>query len=159
MNSPLYALGDPTDEATGSADRGDRVEPTAPTAAPGPGRDPKPPRGLGRRLAGRAFKALCLTAVAFGVCVILALIAAATLHNAQRVRESLLAVLHVTHYAPLVYVGLFAMLWWRWDAAVDWVIRRGYMPDSARELLRSRRDRWVIWLCILALLMAWFSMR
>lgn len=167
MTSPLYgaySMGD-TPEAAPGSDRVGGIEPSASTPAPnpnagsGPGHDRGARRSLARRLAGSTIKALGFSVAAIGLCVLLALIAAATLHNAQRVREVLLAILHVTRYAPLVYLGLIALLWWRWDRAVDWVIRRGYVPASARELLRSRRDRWVIWLCALALLMAWLGMR
>ena len=136
----------------------DGIGDSRPTS-PAPGAERKARRGLARRLAVGTAKALGVSVLAIAVCVTLALIASATLHNADRVRAALLAILHVTRYAPAVYVGLFAVLWWRWNAVVEWVIRRGYMPSSARELLRARRDRWVTCLCVLALVMAWVGMR
>lgn len=136
----------------------DAVSP-APATSQGPTDASMSRRPFGRTLAGRSLKAVGWCVLAFGACVVVSLVAAAALHNAQQIRDVLLGVLHVTRFFPLLYLGLTAGLWWHWDGAVDWAIRRGYVPMTARELLQSRRNRCSLGLGLLALLMACASFR
>lgn len=79
------------------------------------------------------------------------------LHSSNGFETSLRQFLQFRMYGYMVQIFLIAVLWFKWESIVSWIVARGLFPASFKNILVERRNRWIGWLLAFEIVMVLFA--